>query len=92
MTDKAEEYRLSRQKHWARIAQEMTAGRFKGRYYHRRLAQVYRHVREAGGLVADMDGSDGFMDSGNIVCGNPKCFKAVLQATRHLPAAAASTN
>jgi myo-inositol-1(or 4)-monophosphatase len=42
-------------------------------------------VREAGGLVADMDGSDGYMDSGNIVCGNPKCFKAVLQATRKLP-------
>lgn len=46
-------------------------------------------VREAGGLVADMDGSENFMDSGNIVCGNPKCFKAVLQATRHLPATAA---
>lgn len=42
-------------------------------------------VREAGGLVSDMDGSDNFLDSGNIVCGNPKCFKAVLQATRHLP-------
>jgi myo-inositol-1(or 4)-monophosphatase len=41
-------------------------------------------VREAGGLVADMDGSENFMHSGNIVCGNPKCFKAVLQATRHL--------
>ena len=48
-------------------------------------------VREAGGLVADMDGSDSFMESGNIVCGNPKCFKAVLQATRHLPAAVATT-
>lgn len=43
-------------------------------------------VREAGGLVADMDGSEHFLDSGNIVCGNPKCFKAVLQATRHLAA------
>lgn len=41
-------------------------------------------VREAGGLVADMDGSDKFLASGNIVCGNPKCFKAVLQATRQL--------
>jgi myo-inositol-1(or 4)-monophosphatase len=38
-------------------------------------------VREAGGLVADMDGSENYLDSGNIVCGNPKCFKAVLQAT-----------
>lgn len=41
-------------------------------------------VREAGGLVADIDGSDNFMESGNIVCGNPKCFKAVLQTVRPL--------
>ena len=45
-------------------------------------------VREAGGLVSDMDGSENFMDSGNIVCGNPKCFKAVLKATRRLTKAA----
>ena len=45
-------------------------------------------VRESGGLVSDMDGSDDFMESGNIVAGNPKCFKAVLQATRHLSGAA----
>ena len=41
-------------------------------------------VREAGGLVADIDSSDNYLSSGNIVCGNPKCFKAVLQATRPL--------
>ncbi len=41
-------------------------------------------VREAGGLVADVDASDNYLVSGNIVCGNPKCFKAVLQATRPL--------
>jgi len=41
-------------------------------------------VREAGGLVADIDGSDNYLDSGNIVCGNPKCFKAVLQAVKPL--------
>ena len=41
-------------------------------------------VREAGGLVADMDASDNFLESGNIVCGNPKCFKAVLQVTKPL--------
>lgn len=41
-------------------------------------------VREAGGLVADINGSENFLDSGNIVAGNPKCFKAVLQATRPL--------
>ncbi len=41
-------------------------------------------VREAGGLVADINGSDNYLESGNIVCGNPKCFKAVLQTTRPL--------
>jgi len=41
-------------------------------------------VREAGGLVADIDGSDKYMESGNIVCGNPKCFKAVLQVVKPL--------
>jgi myo-inositol-1(or 4)-monophosphatase len=41
-------------------------------------------VREAGGLVADIDASDNYLESGNIVCGNPKCFKAVLQATKPL--------
>lgn len=41
-------------------------------------------VREAGGLVSDINASENFLDSGNIVCGNPKCFKAVLQAARPL--------
>ncbi len=41
-------------------------------------------VREAGGLVSDIDGSGNFLDSGNIVCGNPKCFKAVLQVAKPL--------
>jgi myo-inositol-1(or 4)-monophosphatase len=41
-------------------------------------------IREAGGLVSDIDASDNYLESGNIVCGNPKCFKAVLQATKPL--------
>lgn len=41
-------------------------------------------IREAGGLVADLDGSENFLASGNIVAGNPKCFKAVLQGVRRL--------
>ena len=41
-------------------------------------------IREAGGLVSDIDASDEYMASGNIVCGNPKCFKAVLQVTKPL--------
>ncbi len=41
-------------------------------------------IKEAGGLVADIDASENYLESGNIVCGNPKCFKAVLQVTRPL--------
>lgn len=41
-------------------------------------------IKEAGGLVADIDSSDNYLESGNIVCGNPKCFKAVLQVTKPL--------
>jgi myo-inositol-1(or 4)-monophosphatase len=41
-------------------------------------------IREAGGLVADLDGSENYLESGNIACGSPKCFKAVLQAARPL--------
>lgn len=41
-------------------------------------------VREAGGLVGDIDGSDNYLQSGNIVCGAPKCFKAVLQTVKPL--------
>jgi len=41
-------------------------------------------IREAGGLVADIDSSENFLASGNIVAGSPKCFKAVLQTIRPL--------
>jgi myo-inositol-1(or 4)-monophosphatase len=41
-------------------------------------------VREAGGLVSDFRGADSHFDSGDIVCGNPKCFKAVLQVVKPL--------
>lgn len=36
-------------------------------------------ITEAGGLVGDFNGDNGFMESGDIVCGNPKIFKALLQ-------------
>ncbi len=41
-------------------------------------------IREAGGLVSDINSSENFLDSGNIVAGNPKCFKAVLQVAKPL--------
>jgi len=36
-------------------------------------------VQEAGGLVSDFGGGNDFMRTGNIVAGNPKAFKALLQ-------------
>ncbi len=42
-------------------------------------------VQEAGGLVSDFKGGKGYMDSGHIVCGNPKVFKPILQIVeKHL--------
>jgi myo-inositol-1(or 4)-monophosphatase len=37
-------------------------------------------VQEAGGLVADFSGESGYLESGNIVAGNPKVFAQLLQA------------
>lgn len=36
-------------------------------------------VQESGGLVGEPNGGHGFLDSGNLVCGNPKLFKQLLQ-------------
>ena len=45
-------------------------------------------IAEAGGLVSDFNGKEGHLDSGHIVGGNPKVFKALLQTiTPHVPAA-----
>lgn len=43
-------------------------------------------VEEAGGLVSDLNGGFSHMESGNIVAGSPKVFKAMLQAIKpHIP-------
>lgn len=39
-------------------------------------------IRESGGLVGDFNGGNDYMESGNIVAGNPKCFKGLLQAVQ----------
>ena len=36
-------------------------------------------VQEAGGLVSDFGGGHDFLDTGNILAGNPKVLKAMLQ-------------
>ena len=39
-------------------------------------------IEEAGGLVSDLHGGFSHMESGNIVAGAPKVFKAMLQAIK----------
>jgi len=36
-------------------------------------------VREAGGMVSDFDDAQGFLDSGNIVCGAPRVHQSLLE-------------
>jgi myo-inositol-1(or 4)-monophosphatase len=43
-------------------------------------------VQEAGGLVGDFRGDSGYLDSGRIVCGNPKIFSQMLQVIGPLAA------
>jgi myo-inositol-1(or 4)-monophosphatase len=42
-------------------------------------------ITEAGGLVGDLEGNAGYLESGNIVAGNPKLFGQMIQLlSRHL--------
>ena len=36
-------------------------------------------ILEAGGLVGDLEGNDGYMESGNLCAGNPKVFAQLVQ-------------
>ena len=36
-------------------------------------------IQEAGGLISDFSGGHEFLETGNIVAGTPKVFKAILQ-------------
>ena len=46
------------------------------------MAAVALLIKEAGGLVGDLEGEDQFLDSGRIVAGNPKIFVQLLSALR----------
>jgi len=39
-------------------------------------------IKEAGGLVSDLDGSENYLQTGNIVAGNPKVLKLLLKAMK----------
>ena len=42
-------------------------------------------VKEAGGMVSDFKGGNDYLDSGHVVCANPKVFKPLLQVVgKHL--------
>jgi myo-inositol-1(or 4)-monophosphatase len=47
-------------------------------------------VREAGGLIGDLNGEDGFIDSGRVVASNGKIFSSILQTLKQRGEAAAS--
>jgi myo-inositol-1(or 4)-monophosphatase len=36
-------------------------------------------IQEAGGLIGDFEGNDGYLDSGNVVGGNPKIFAQLIK-------------
>ncbi len=36
-------------------------------------------ITEAGGMIGDLQGNDGYLDSGNVVAGTPKVFAQLLQ-------------
>lgn len=63
------------------------AGRFDG-YWERNIqpwdiAAGAVLVREAGGFVSDVDGSDRMLDTGNVLAGNAAIHKALLGVLNH---------
>ena len=40
-------------------------------------------IQEAGGILSDFEGGSDYMKSGNVVAGNPKVMKAILQTIHH---------
>lgn len=43
-------------------------------------------IKEAGGLVSDLLGEENYLSSGNIIAGNPRIFKALVQKIRPMMA------
>ncbi len=41
-------------------------------------------VQEAGGLISDMRGDNKFLETGDVVTGNPKIFKDILKHLRNV--------
>lgn len=43
-------------------------------------------IKEAGGLISDLQGEDSYLQSGDLVAGNPKIHKALLEIMQKAPA------
>ena len=39
-------------------------------------------INEAGGLISDFNGTENYLNNGNVVAGNPKVFKQMLQTVQ----------
>ena len=39
-------------------------------------------IQEAGGLISDLNGGANFLETGQVACGTPRCFKELLQRIR----------
>ena len=37
-------------------------------------------ILEAGGLISDFEGNEDYLESGHVVCGNPRVFSQLMQA------------
>jgi len=61
----------------------VAAGRFDGLWefglYPWDMAAGALLVREAGGLIADLDGGQDFLSTGNVVSANPYIFNELLR-------------
>ena len=40
-------------------------------------------IREAGGIVSGLDGSEGYLEAGHILCGTPKVYAGLAQLCAH---------
>jgi ubiquinone/menaquinone biosynthesis C-methylase UbiE len=57
----AQEYRRRRIEHWDRVARSMEAQGFGARYYHRRLAEIYRFLIPEGRHVLELGSGTGHL-------------------------------
>ncbi|MEJ2296892.1 MAG: inositol monophosphatase family protein, partial [Woeseiaceae bacterium] len=40
-------------------------------------------IREAGGIVSGLDGSEDYLESGHVLCGTPKVYSGLAKLCAH---------